>query len=147
MPNPRMDAERRRNQRRQKAKNLGKETTRLREKLRKRRDAELEHEMRLERRRQRELNSAARRELQAFRDASIEKSRRASKGRSRRASSIQGGQGGPPPSIDFDLGADWPPQEISLDYDGGRVSSVNANIEKKYKHGGFIRRNPSTVNR
>ena len=31
--------------------------------------------------------------------------------------------------------------------DGGRVSSVNEAIERKYKHGGLVRRNPSTVNR
>ena len=102
--------------------------------------------------RQRELNAKERQELQAFRDAAIERSRRASRSRIWGGQAVPpsggtGGQGGPPPSIDFDLGADWPPQEISLDYDGGRVSSVNANIEKKYKHGGFIRRNPSTVNR
>ena len=31
--------------------------------------------------------------------------------------------------------------------DGVRVPSVNEAIEKKYKHGGLVRRNPSTVNR
>mgnify|MGYP003655564845 CR=1 FL=1 len=31
--------------------------------------------------------------------------------------------------------------------DGVRVPSVNEAIEKKYKHGGLVRCNPSTVNR